>query len=302
MADFDLEKFYKSINDDEKSSAILTLQTLMEFLRMDTSRTANELSRNLRDAIDQLKKIDPVIEVESVAEIYFRFITLSAAKFDDFQELKEELSRRSKLYMDKVSKSRQQLAKVAQKFITNDSTILVHSFSRAVLETLLECRNQNKCLRIFVTESAPDNRGRELCAQLKLEGFEQVTLILDSAVGSMMDCVDLVLVGAEGVTESGGIINKIGTYQIAICAKAHNKTFYVLAENYKFIRLYPLSQSDIPDRIRFRTLPLTSMNRAKHECHPCVDYTPPNYITLLLTDLGPLTTAAVCDMLVQLYT
>lgn len=82
MADFDLEKFYKSINDDEKSSAILTLQTLMEFLRMDTSRTANELSRNLRDAIDQLKKIDPVIEVESVAEIYFRFITLSAAKFD----------------------------------------------------------------------------------------------------------------------------------------------------------------------------------------------------------------------------
>lgn len=111
--------------------------------------------------------------------------------------------------MDKVSKSRQQLAKVAQKFITNDSTILVHSFSRAVLETLLECRNQNKCLRIFVTESAPDNRGRELCAQLKLEGFEQVTLILDSAVGSMMDCVDLVLVGAEGVTESGGIINKV---------------------------------------------------------------------------------------------
>ncbi|KAH9418193.1 eukaryotic translation initiation factor 2B subunit alpha [Dermatophagoides pteronyssinus] len=302
MAEFNLKKYYKSIHDEEKSSAITTLKTLMEFLNNDKSSTASELSHNLRDAINQLKRIDPLFEVEAVSEIFFRFITLSAAKFDDFKELKEELSRRSTIYMDKVSKSRQQLAKVAQKFLNNNSTILVHSFSRAIYETLLECRNQNKTLDIYVTESAPDNRGRELCALLKLEGFEQVTLILDSAVGSIMDRVDLVLVGAEGVAESGGIINKIGTYQIAICAKALNKTFYVLAESYKFIRLYPLSQSDIPDRIRFRQLPLSNMNRAKHECHACVDYTPPDYITLLLTELGPLTTAAVCDMLVQLYT
>ena len=43
----------------------------------------------------------------------------------------------------------------------------------------------------------------------------------------------MVLVGAEGVVESGGIINKLGTYQIAICAKAHNVPLYVAAESYK---------------------------------------------------------------------
>lgn len=41
------------------------------------------------------------------------------------------------------------------------------------------------------------------------------------------------LVGAEGVVENGGIINKLGTYQLAICAKAHNIPFYAAAESYK---------------------------------------------------------------------
>lgn len=45
--------------------------------------------------------------------------------------------------------------------------------------------------------------------------------------------VDMVLVGAEGVVENGGVINKLGTYQIAICARAHNVPVYVAAESYK---------------------------------------------------------------------
>ena len=51
--------------------------------------------------------------------------------------------------------------------------------------------------------------------------------------------VDLVLVGAEGVVENGGVINKLGTYQIALAAAAHNMPFYVAAESYK-VRLWLL--------------------------------------------------------------
>ena len=43
----------------------------------------------------------------------------------------------------------------------------------------------------------------------------------------------MVLVGAEGVVENGGVINKLGTYQLALCAKAHGIPFYVAAESYK---------------------------------------------------------------------
>lgn len=51
-----------------------------------------------------------------------------------------------------------------------------------------------------------------------------------------MDEVDMVFVGADGVVESGGIINMMGTYQIALVAKAMNKPMYVAAESYKVIQ------------------------------------------------------------------
>lgn len=108
---------------------------------------------------------------------------------------------------------------------------------------------------------------------------------------------------------------QIGTYQLAICAKAHNKPFYVLAESYKFIRLFPLNQADIPEQLKWRNGSTRSANKAVERSnsivnmtghdtatHPLVDYTPPTYITLLLTDLGTKTTAAVCDTLLELYT
>lgn len=58
--------------------------------------------------------------------------------------------------------------------------------------------------------------------------------------------VDCVITGAEAIVESGGIINTIGTYQIALLANATKTPFYVLGESFKFVRLYPLSQSELP--------------------------------------------------------
>ncbi|KAF7490755.1 Translation initiation factor eIF-2B subunit alpha [Sarcoptes scabiei] len=299
MDSFDLRQHYERFYSEEQTSAIAALKTLIEFLNKDRSNTAIELTKNIRHAIEELKKIDCRIEVESVAEIYFRFITLSSSKFDEFNALKGELTRRSEVYLRKVLENRLRLPVIAQNFITDDSIILIHSYSRAVYYTLKAAMKKNKRFTVYVTESGPDYNGNEMFEKLKQEGCD-VTLILDSAMGYIMERVDLVLVGAEGVTESGGIINKIGTYQLAICAKAHNKAFYAVTESYKFIRRYPLSQCDIPEHLRWRKK--SDNDVISHASHSMVDYTPPNYITLLLTDLGPLTTAAVCDMLVQLYT
>ena len=40
---------------------------------------------------------------------------------------------------------------------------------------------------------------------------------------------------------------QIGTYQMAVMAKALNKPFYVVAESFKFVRMYPLNQEDLPN-------------------------------------------------------
>lgn len=136
-----------------------------------------------------------------------------------------------------------------------------------------------------------------MCADLKAAGIE-CTLILDSAIAYIMESIDFVLVGAEGVVESGGIINRIGTYTMAMCAKEMKKPFYVLAESFKFSRLFPLNQRDLPNDYKYSKKTLT---QDLSSAHPLVDYTSPAYITLLFTDIGILTPSAVSDELIKLY-
>jgi len=70
------------------------------------------------------------------------------------------------------------------------------------------------------------------------------TVILDSAVAYVMDKVDFVLVGSEAVVESGGLVNAVGSNQIAIIARAANKPFYALAERFAPVRLAPSIKID----------------------------------------------------------
>jgi translation initiation factor eIF-2B subunit alpha len=76
------------------------------------------------------------------------------------------------------------------------------------------------------------------------------TVILDAAMGLIMERVDFVLLGAEGVVESGGIINKVGTAALCLCAKMLNKPVYVAVESFKFVRFYPLNNLDVPDEFK----------------------------------------------------
>lgn len=101
-------------------------------------------------------------------------------------------------------------------------------------------------------------------------------------------------------------------------AKTLKKPFYVAVESYKFARMYPLTQRDVTDMFRHdsdeashshantstaATEIAASIPRNDNISffHTTIDYTPAEYITLLFTDLGVLTPAAVSDELIKLY-
>ena len=106
-------------------------------------------------------------------------------------------------------------------------------------------------------------------------------LDVDLAIGRPHRLHFLRQFGAEAVAENGGVVNKVGTLTVACCARAMRRPLYVAAESYKFARAFPLGQRDLPNAD--------------------VDYTPPDFIELLFTDLGVLTPAAVSDELIRLY-
>lgn len=149
------------------------------------------------------------------------------------------------------------------------------------------------------TEGRPDRTGLRLANELaKLD--VPVKLLIDSAVAYSMDEVDMIFVGADGVVESGGIINMMGTYQIALVAHSMSKPVYVAAESYKFARLYPLDQKDMAPALKPIDFGVPIPSRVEVETS-ARDYTPPQYLTLLFTDLGVLTPSVVSDELIQLY-
>jgi translation initiation factor eIF-2B subunit alpha len=115
------------------------------------------------------------------------------------------------------------------------------------------------------------------------------------------------------------VLLQLGTYQVAMIAKTLRKPLYVAVESYKFARMYPLSQRDVEDMVGFSSSGAASTSTAvsatasgeykdlqegkitKLFPHATVDFTPAKYITLLFTDLGVLTPAAVSDELIRLY-
>ncbi|EDO35087.1 predicted protein [Nematostella vectensis] len=277
------------------SAAVAAIHTLIEFMNTSQAETLSELRDNLQKVIESLTRADvAVTSVSSGCELFLRFITLSALDSPDFKECKRVLVERGQLFLKRAASARQKIARLSDAFVKDGATILTHSRSRVVLEILKMAAEQKKRFDVFITESAPDQSGHLMHAQLKECGIPS-TVILDSAVGYVIEKVDLVLVGAEGVVESGGIINKIGTYQIAVMTKNANKPFYVVAESFKFVRLYPLNQEDVPNSSKYKR------GTSNGTGHPVVDYTPPSYITLLFTDLGVLTPSAVSDELIKLY-
>ena len=103
---------------------------------------------------------------------------------------------------------RRTAARHGLQFIRDGSCILVHSFSKVVMELLWLAASQNRHFSVFATEARPS------CNAEKVKSFLQdlkvpCHIVLDTAVGYWMQKMDMVLVGAEGVVENGGIINQV---------------------------------------------------------------------------------------------
>ncbi|XP_014208633.1 translation initiation factor eIF-2B subunit alpha [Copidosoma floridanum] len=285
-------------NEKDVSAGMATICTLLKVLERSKSETVQELQYCLQNAVDIMRSTDhPVTAIASGSELFLRFITLAALDTPSFAECKKIMLQRGDIFYKKLVAARGKIAKLASKFITDGSKILIHSRSRVILQTMKAAVACNKIFEVYVTESLPDSSGIEMCQNLKDLGIS-CTLILDSAMGYIMEQVDMVMVGAEGVAESGGIINKVGTYTMAICAKEMKKPLYVLTESFKFSRIYPLNQVDLPDEFKYTS---STLRKDVSKEHPLVDYTPPHYISLLFTDLGILTPSAISDELIKLY-
>ena len=149
-----------------------------------------------------------------------------------------------------------------------------------------------RLLRVLASETRPFLQGARLTAWELARDDIPVVLVTDSMGASLMrrDEVDLVVVGADRIAANGDVANKIGTYALAIAARAHGLPFYVAAP-LSTVDLDTPSGEEIPieQRAAEEVLTLAGVRIAPEgvgALHPAFDVTPADLVTAIITEAG----------------
>jgi methylthioribose-1-phosphate isomerase len=147
---------------------------------------------------------------------------------------------------------------------------------------------------VIACETRPFLQGARLTAWELQRDEIPVQLITDSMAGALMAqrAVDLVVVGADRIARNGDVANKIGTYSLAVLARAHGIPFYVAAPLSTFDpRTTSGSAIPIEQRRPEEVLEIGGQRIAPPgvaALHPAFDVTPAELVTALITERGVL--------------
>ena len=153
---------------------------------------------------------------------------------------------------------------------------------------------QGKKIRVIVTETRPKLQGSRLTAyELKRDGIP-FTLITDSMVGYVMSkrLVNKVVVGADRIMRDA-VVNKIGTYSIAVLAHEHQIPFYVAAPTSTFDLTHLSQDVVIEERDPKEVTHFGSESVAPKGIkvlNPAFDITPLKYVSAVICERGILST------------
>lgn len=160
------------------------------------------------------------------------------------------------------------------------------------LAVMFRAHELGRKFRVYADETRPLLQGSRLTAwELSRAGID-VTLICDNMAGLLMaqGKIHLVVTGADRIAANGDSANKIGTYSVAVLAKAHGIPFYIAAPRSTFDLSIP-DGSHIPieirgeDEIRRGFGKQTAPDGVK--CHnPAFDVTPAELIRGIITERG----------------
>ena len=190
-----------------------------------------------------------------------------------------------------IQSSRHAVENIAQfgaRHIRDGDTILTHCNSEVALGCIIEAHRSGKEIEVFATEVRPRNQGHITIRTLNDAGIK-TNFIVDSAVRSFINDVDLVIVGADAVTVNGAVVNKIGTSQVAHTAKEARVNMIVAAETYKFAPRTVIGEFiEIEERAPDEVLPDAIAKTLPHVTvrNPAFDVTPAEYIDLIVTEAG----------------
>ncbi len=160
------------------------------------------------------------------------------------------------------------------------------------LSVFFTAQDQGHPWHIYVDETRPLLQGSRLTAWELMQRDIPATLICDSMAAQVMreKRVQAVVTGADRIAANGDSANKIGTYSLAVLAKAHQIPFYIAAPSSTFdLELESGDQIPIEERQAEEITQGFGKQTAPtgvQVYNPAFDVTPAEYITAIITEKG----------------
>jgi len=215
-------------------------------------------------------------------------------------DLKERLAREAVAIRDEDAAMCRAIGEHGARLLRDGDTVLTHcnagALATAELGTALApvyvCREQGKRVAVIADETRPLLQGARLTAWELAQAGVDVTLICDNTAAQVMRAgrVQAVLVGADRIAANGDAANKVGTYGVAVLARAHGVPFYVLAPTSTFdpatpcgarIPIETRAAEEVTEGFGRRTAP-----QGVKVYSPAFDVTPAELITAIVCEQG----------------
>lgn len=174
--------------------------------------------------------------------------------------------------------------------IPQNGTIMTQCFAETVVGTMLrECRERGNAVKVICPETRPYFQGARLTASVACDMGFDVTVISDNMPGYTMKekHVDLFTSAADVITMDGHVINKVGTFQIALAARYWGIPYFVTGSpnpSHPDMSSVVIEERDpllVMDAMGTRT----TMEGVKGY-YPAFDVTPPKLCDGVITEKG----------------
>ena len=264
------------------------------------AKTHGRLASDVRAAAKKISRVRPtepmlrnmVSEAEKVA-----LGEIAAYHGKDMRMVKKRIRKAVGAHLKEVKKNVEKLWDYGAELIPKGAVVITHCHSSTVTGILKRAKRKGKKFSVVACETRPRYQGRITAAELAAAGIP-VTLTVDLGVAKFMKKADIVLVGADAITATGDLINKVGTSAVARLARINDVSFFSASETLKYD---PLTAYGKREEIEQRDLKEVWGKPARRVkvANPAFDVTPARYMNGYITEMGIIPPQNLADMVAR---
>lgn len=238
-----IEKTYKDIKSLRTQGATAIAKAVILAIK---SYSCKDKAKNLKKWQDDLDRAARYLlsarPLEPMAKngVKFIFSETTKAKPKNIAQAKNYLKKATEDFLVLMEDAAQLIIPVGQTIIKNGDNILTHCHSWLVEQILIAAKKSGKKFHVFNTETRPLFQGRITSKKLLKAGIK-TTMITDSSAGFLISrysdkklIMDKIILGADAILPDGSVINKIGSFGIAVSAQYEKTPVYIATTLLKF--------------------------------------------------------------------